>query len=143
MSDSQYVSIFPLLEAGKTVRLTPQGSSMVPFITGGRDQIELHKIEGNVKRGDIVLYRRSSGILVLHRVFKVKPEGLYMLGDGQTEVEGPVRREDLLAKCDVYYKKGRCKDNNSWAMKVKYNIWFCLKPVRMFLIIANSRLKGI
>lgn len=143
MDENNLLSIIPLIEDGKTVRLIPHGVSMVPFIMGGRDIIELHKCDTTIKRGDIILYRRDSGILVLHRVYKVTNKGLFMLGDGQTEIEGPICFEQVVAMCNIYYKKGVRKDNNSIFMKFKYNLWFWLRPVRLVLIRANSVLKGI
>jgi len=142
-STSTLESFIPLIEAGKTVRLIPKGGSMVPFITGDRDIIELHSIDGAVKKGDIILYRRNTGMLVLHRVYRVDGNDYYMLGDGQTQIEGPISRTQFVAKCDIYYKKGVRKDNNSKAMKIKYSIWFVLLPLRPYLIRANSKIKGI
>lgn len=142
MSDNVFISFIPLIKQGKTVRVTPQGVSMVPFIMGGRDFVELHSATGRIQRGDIILYRRADGMLVLHRVYRVEGNTYYMLGDGQTQIEGPIFGEQIVARCDVYYKKGIRKDNNSALMKFKYRLWFALRPFRMPIIKANSKVKS-
>ncbi|MFQ7768310.1 MAG: S24/S26 family peptidase [Fusicatenibacter saccharivorans] len=55
-----------LLKDGSAIRLKPQGYSMYPLFHPGRDEavIEAYPIH-LLRRGDIILYRREQGILVL------------------------------------------------------------------------------
>ena len=53
-ADDWVPTIIPYIEEGLTVKIVPQGFSMVPFITGGRDEVNLVKISDDLKRGDIV-----------------------------------------------------------------------------------------
>ena len=48
--------ISALLAEGREVAFTPKGTSMLPFIRGGRDSVTLKKL-AEVKVGDIVLVR--------------------------------------------------------------------------------------
>lgn len=137
-ADDWVGAILPLLEDGKSVKIKPTGGSMVPFITGDRDMVEIKAVSPNLKRGDIVLYRRDNSKYVLHRIYDVKDDGYYMLGDSQRVIEGPIRAEQIVAQCRYYYKKGKSKDNDSWDMKLKYALWFRLRPVRGILIKLNS-----
>ena len=91
----QIYEIEPLLKAGACIQIHPQGYSMYPFIDPRRDEVVLAGIEDGsaLRRGDVVLYRRENGMLVLHRIYKIGQDGLYLLGDHQTAIEGPVRRE--------------------------------------------------
>ena len=92
----QIYEIEPLLKAGACIQIYPQGYSMYPFIDPRRDEVVLAGIEEGsaLRRGDVVLYRRENGMLVLHRIYKIGQDGLYLLGDHQTAIEGPVRREN-------------------------------------------------
>ena len=76
-ADDWVPTIIPYIEEGLTVKIVPQGFSMVPFITGGRDEVNLVKISDDLKRGDIVVYRRDSAIYVLHRIYKIKGDDYY------------------------------------------------------------------
>lgn len=78
----QIYEIEPLLKAGACIQIYPQGYSMYPFIDPRRDEVVLAGIEEGsaLRRGDVVLYRRENGMLVLHRIYKIGQDGLYLLG---------------------------------------------------------------
>ena len=137
-ADDWVGAILPLLNEGKSIKIKTEGGSMVPFITGGRDTVELIAPGYSLKRGDIVLIRRDSGKYVLHRLYKIKEDGYYILGDGEDFVEGPFSLEQIVAKGRYYYKNWKRKNNDSLDMKIKYTIWFWLRPVRGILIKLNT-----
>ena len=137
-ADDWVGAVLPLLKEGKSVKIRPTGGSMIPFITGDRDTVEIKDVNPVLKRGDIVLYRRDNGSYVLHRIYKVCGDEYYMLGDSQNFVEGPIKREQIVAQSRYYYKKGKRKDNESPDMKVKYTVWFMLRPFRQTLIRLNN-----
>ena len=86
------MDIEQLLKEGNVLQIRPQGYSMYPLLVPGRDEVLLEKTDPRrAKRGDVLLYRRQNeGILVLHRVYRHTKEGLYMVGDNQTAIEGPL-----------------------------------------------------
>ena len=137
-ADDWMGAMLPLLKEGKSLKIKTEGGSMVPFIVGGRDTVEISAPKPGLKRGDIVLIRRDSGKYVLHRMYKVKSDGYYILGDGEDFVEGPFTGDQIIAQCRYYYKKGKRKDNEALDMKIKYTIWFWLKPFRLKLIKLNN-----
>lgn len=77
-------TVCDLLNQGHThVPVTIAGSSMTPFLDPG-DTVFLDLPQGPVRPGDVVLFTRSSGRYILHRVIKVRPDGsLVILGDAQ------------------------------------------------------------
>ena len=88
------MDIEKLLRDGHPVRLKPQGFSMYPLFISGRDEAVIAPCDpASLHRGDVALYRRDNSILVLHRIWKVRDDGFYMVGDNQTEIEGPLRPE--------------------------------------------------
>ena len=67
-----------LLQEGRNINIKPQGYSMYPVLVPDRDEAIIEPLEDRkLKRGDVVLYRRdknveNGGILVLHRIWKIK-----------------------------------------------------------------------
>lgn len=88
------------LKKGSKVLISGCGKSMEPLINAETDKILLEGIkEGEpVKKGEIYLYRRSTGAYAVHRVYKVRKNELYMLGDSQLLVEKGILREWLLGR---------------------------------------------
>ena len=95
------------LESGMMTTLTVTGSSMTPFLVGERDSVELKKIETEPRVGDVVLYRRKNGAYVLHRIVKKDNNGFYFAGDSQNVIEGPIEKNQLIAVCDAFIRKGK------------------------------------
>ena len=81
-----YVSVLrELVKEGKEVSMLIAGSSMAPFLVHQRDYIYFKKPERNLRKGDMVFFERNNGQYVMHRIWKVKPDGYYIVGDAQTE----------------------------------------------------------
>ena len=77
---------------GQSVILKGDGVSMLPFITGD-DLLTLEKPRHQTpKIGEIYLYERDDGRYAIHRVYAVRKEWVYMLGDGQMFIEKVPRR---------------------------------------------------
>lgn len=120
-----------LLLQGKTVQLKPIGTSMCPLITPGRDEAVIAPIAGHKpKRGDVVLYRREGSILVLHRIWKCKKDEYYMVGDNQTEVEGPLKREQIKGVMVAFVRRGKWISTRKLWYRIVSGLWLRLRPVR-------------
>ena len=69
-----------------TVVLTVTGGSMLPLLAGGRDRVTLGPVPERLRRGEVLLYRRTDGSYVLHRLTGFGQDGtLVFCGDRQTE----------------------------------------------------------
>ncbi len=105
---SHGIDVVKLLEEGKTVQIKPQGSSMYPMFVPGRDCAIIKKVNpGQLRIGDVVLYRRDSGILVLHRIWNITKEGVLLVGDNQTCIEGPLKINQMIGVLVSFLWKGR------------------------------------
>ena len=72
----EYVSnLKKLVDGGQEVAITVAGWSMMPFLRNQRDRVLLKKPTSAFKVDDIVFYQRRSGQYVLHRIYKVQPDG--------------------------------------------------------------------
>lgn len=141
-----------LLRDGNTICVMPQGYSMYPMLVPGRDSVIIEPISGldgkkqyaqekSIRRGDVVLYRRDAGILVLHRVFRVRKDGYYMVGDNQTRIEGPLRSDQLRGKMVGFVRRGRQYSTHSPAYRIYAFIWLLLRPFRHKIAVAVHFIK--
>ena len=123
-----------LLEQGQSIQIQPQGYSMYPLFVPGRDAAVIEKAEiAGLKRGDVVLYRRESGKLVLHRVYKVRKDGFYMVGDNQSEVEGPLQASQIKGILTGFVRKGKHTSARNPVYRLASGLWLFLRPVRPVL----------
>ncbi len=134
-----------LLEEGNTIQVKPQGYSMYPMFLPGRDSAVLAKADPDrLKRGDVVLYRRASGILVLHRIWKVTKEGVYLIGDNQSSIEGPLKKEQIKGILVSFLRKGRMISVRNPVYLLISRSWLCLRPLRDVIKRAGAGLwKGL
>ena len=125
------MDIEKLLRDGHPVRLKPQGFSMYPLFISGRDEAVIAPCDpASLHRGDVALYRRDNSILVLHRIWKVREDGFYMVGDNQTEIEGPLRPDQIRGKLIACNRNGLDFSTNNLLYRLLSGIWlFCL-PLR-------------
>lgn len=130
----QYVSMLrSLVEEGKDVSLLISGSSMTPFLVHHRDTILFGQPNRELRKGDMVFYQRRDGRFVMHRIYKVKPEGYYIVGDAQTEIEGPVERDQIFALVKKAQRKGKWIGPENFWWKFFEKVWINLVPIRPFL----------
>ena len=130
------MNIEKLLQEGNNICIKPQGYSMYPVLVPGRDEAIIEPLNGRkLYRGDVVLYRRDKeveygGILVLHRIWKVKEEGVYLVGDNQKEIEGPLRFDQIKGIMVGINRKGRYSSVKNPVYRILTGIWLWLRPVR-------------
>ena len=129
------VDIEKLLQDGNAICIKPQGYSMYPVLVPGRDEVIIEPVAGKkLRRGDVVLYRRKAGtedgILVLHRIWRVKPDGFYLVGDNQSEIEGPLLAEQIKGIMVAMNRKGNYIPVVNPVYRVLTGIWLWLRPLR-------------
>ena len=73
---------------------------------------------------------------MLHRICKVKDGSYYIVGDAQTEIEGPVRREQIFALVTRVQRKGRLLGPGNFWWEFFARVWVRLIPLRPLLVRA-------
>ncbi len=131
-----------LTEAGKEVPLLISGNSMAPFLIHERDTIFFRKPERRLKKGDIVFFQRRDGTFVLHRIYRVRPEGFYIVGDAQTAVEGPVMENQIFAVVTKVRRKGKLISCGDFWWDFFAYVWIRMLPLRRPVLKAYSWLRG-
>lgn len=127
--------LFPALEAllrdGKSVRFTPRGTSMRPFIEGGKDSVVVAPISGSIRRGDIVLAHLGDDY-ILHRVYCIenRAERPYVLmGDGNLSRQEFCNRADIVGRVtQIVSPSGKSKP------LTRGRLWRWLLPLRTVLL---------
>lgn len=78
----KYISeLIDMTREGIEVDLPVSDNSMSPFLRDNRDSVYLKKPSEELKRGDMVLFRRSNGKYIMHRISKITENGYYTVGD--------------------------------------------------------------
>ncbi len=147
------------LEAGQQVVLTITGNSMAPFLRHHRDRVVLVKPADvtALQVGDVPLYRRANGQLLLHRIverddgccrqgFGIKetlpslhvgqPLTYTLCGDAQAAVEPNIQPQQILAVAVAFWRKGKrweCASTSYQARVVRWYRWMPLRVPLMWL----------
>lgn len=131
-----------LVEEGKEVSMMISGSSMNPFLIHQRDYILMKKPQELLKSGDMVFFQRKDGAYVMHRIHHMDQEGkLYIIGDAQTKMEGPIDQEQVFAIVTKVQRKGKWITSGNFWWEFFEHIWLHLIPFRRILMRLYSLCK--
>ncbi|MGM9629472.1 S24/S26 family peptidase [Butyricicoccus sp.] len=134
---AEYVSMLRgLVEEGREVSMVVAGSSMAPFLVHRRDSICFRAPDRALRVGDMVFYQRITGQYVMHRICRVTPEGYGIVGDAQTQIEGPVRREQIFALVTKVQRKGKWIGPGDFRWEFFARVWIHAIPLRPVLLRA-------
>ena len=118
--------LLPFLEemfaAGKQVRMTITGISMLPMLRDRTDAVLLERTD-EIKMFDVILFVRATGEAVMHRIVACGPEGYTLLGDNQIEEEGPIKEEQVMAKMVGFYHDDYYVSAKTWWYRVYSVLW--------------------
>ena len=138
----EYVSnLKELINDGQDVVITVAGSSMTPFLRHQRDRVLLKKPPFALKVDDIVFYQRKTGQYVLHRIYKVKSDGYYMMGDRQIALEGPIKADAIFAIVAEIERNGRWLSAESFVWRLASVMWRILYPLRKLAYLARKAIR--
>lgn len=121
---------------------SPMGESMRPFLREGVT-VAVAAVEGEVRRGDILLYEDADGRQVLHRVVgKTKDGKLRMRGDNCLAAEPPLSPDLVIGRMIGYWKGERYTDcRRSLSFCLFSRLWLFLYPVRAPFLWLRARLR--
>lgn len=134
-----------ILEEKGSAWITVTGTSMYPFLRAGKDQVKLVRCSfDTVKAGDIVLIKREiSGQYVLHRVLKKESSSLYIIGDAQQWIEGPIKPDQLIASVAAIRRNKHVIKCSCLLLKFLVKLWRIAIPVRYKILKVIGRLATI
>ena len=130
------------LERGNNVIFSPNGTSMLPMLRSGKDQVVLSPIKGKLRKYDLPLYRRDNGQFVLHRIVAVG-ETYTCCGDNQLSCETGIRPDQLIAVVTAFTRKGAEHCVTDWDYKLYCRFWVASRPIRRVYYSLKRRLKKL
>lgn len=132
--------ITAVIGSGELFPLKVTGNSMRPFLRDGRDTVWL-KAPEEIRRGDIVFFRRGDGSFILHRVRKILSDGkLLVNGDAQAWCE-TVEEKNVIAKVSGITCEGKTVSADSPRLRFFSALWYPTRPLRPALFRICTRIK--
>lgn len=95
------------LSSGAKVRIVPGGISMLPLIVPERDSVELEAVPEKLKKYDVVLYKRPSGMFVLHRIVGIRDGKYVMCGDNEMSRECGIEHDAVKARMSTVIRNNK------------------------------------
>lgn len=113
---------------GKTFTIPITGTSMLPLLVQGRDTVTIKKIDEDLKKGDLPLYRRKDGAFVLHRIIDINEDGSFvMCGDNQFIKEFGITSGNLIGiVCEIN------RNGNTFSVEDESYVRYVNRVLRFF-----------
>ena len=118
------------------------GTSMLPLLKEGRDRVELKPYcHERLKKGDVVLYKKNDGTLVLHRIIKTENgEFFTVLGDHQFNNAERVNNNQIIAVACGFFIKARYVNEKTRWYRLYKKLWLSsLTARRCFLALLSIK----
>lgn len=127
------------LTMGGTATIPVRGVSMLPMLREGRDSVVLSPIGRELKKRDIVLYQRTDGNYILHRIADVG-ECYTCIGDAQFVFERGIAPSQMIAVV-TEVRRGKRQISISHPLYRLYAVvWEVSRPARRFVIRVKRKL---
>ena len=130
------------LSSGGSVRLSPRGTSMLPMLRQGVDQVVLSPVNGRLQRFDLPLYQRENGQYVLHRIVAAG-ETYICVGDNQFDLEHGIRQDQLIAVVTSFFRAEKEISVTSFGYRCYCRFWHYSRPIRLLWRKVMFRLRRL
>ena len=128
-----------LVQDGVSVTFPVKGRSMLPFIFGGRESVILQKPE-HLRVGLVVLAQVGPDTYVVHRIIKITPGRITLMGDGNISGTECCPPDKVLAiATHVVDEKGNRRPLYSKARNAKAKLWYHIRPLRRYILAILRR----
>ena len=143
---AQLDSLMPIirdsLAAGKSVRFSPRGVSMLPMLRQGLDTVTLSPLPEKLKKYDLPLYQRDDGKYVLHRIVKTG-ESYTCIGDNQFVFEHGLRHDQMIAVVTAFSRGEKEHGVDELSYKIYCRFWHYSRSIRHFSRRVINKLRRI
>ena len=140
VSDHEIIrNAIALVNEGIRVTFPVKGYSMLPFIIGSRESVDLIKPE-QIQVGDVVLAWVDGCRYVIHRIIHIDGDQVTMMGDGNIAGVEHCLLSDVAALA-VNVVTPQDKHNNlysPWRIKASH-LWWRLLPIRRWILAIYRR----
>ena len=117
------------------------GTSMRPLLKEGKSLVQIEQKDGRYERGDVVLFRKDDGTLVLHRIIEVRESEYVVLGDHQYREKETIQSSQIIGSVSTYWINGKQINEDSFGYRMYHAIWNGNLVIRR-IVLALLRLSG-
>lgn len=126
--------VIRLVNEGQRVTLPVKGYSMLPFIIGGQESVELVK-PGSLAVGDVVLAWINGCRYVVHRIIRIDGDRVELMGDGNLTGNEYCYINEVPARAEyVVSRHGKRRYLYTRLRVAESRIWWRLKPLRRIIL---------
>ena len=140
ISDNEIIhNAISLVNEGIRVTFPVKGYSMLPFIIGSRESVDLVKPE-NLRVGHVVLAWVEGCRYVIHRIISIEGQQVTLMGDGNIAgVEHCTLDEVAALAVNVVTAGGKHHDHYALSRVKASKLWWRLLPVRRWILAIYRR----
>ena len=143
-NDEFFAQVVSQLEKGKRVTIPVKGVSMLPFIRGERDLVELEAPDrAALRRDDIVLFR-THGRWIMHRILRIDEGVATIQGDGVWRGKEVVPLSRIHARAvSVLWRGKKARDPYAKGELRLVHAWQRLGGLRRYILAVYRRVLRI
>ena len=120
------------LEKNGILVTNTEGKSMHPLFKPHRDAVVLKRVDREIKKYDVVLYRDFAGRYVLHRVIAERDDVFIIRGDNTFRKEF-VSKNDIIAYLVAFNRKGKRHTTEDFGYRFYSRFWNFIYPIRFLM----------
>lgn len=111
------------------------GTSMMPLLRQHKDLFLIEsKNSRDIRKYDVVLYKRANGQYVLHRILKLQEKDYVLCGDHQYRREQGITYNQILGVMTAVIRDDKTIAVSSWQYKLYTHIWCDLFYIRAMIL---------
>ena len=118
-------------QAGRSVRFSPRGVSMLPMLRQELDSVVLSAVPEKLQKYELPLYQRDDGKYILHRIVEAG-ETYTCIGDNQFVAETGIRHDQMIALVTGFYRGETYHSVEEPGYRLYCRFWHYSRPVRHF-----------
>ncbi len=126
--------------SGRPIVTFTVGDSMRPLLYNRKTMVGIVRISKDLKQGDLPVYKRENGQLVIHRIIKVDDNYYYTRGDNCINLER-IPKRSVLGVVTVIFRNRKMISVNNKLYHAYVGIWNIIYPFRASLYMLRRILK--
>lgn len=144
MTNVSFNELYPIIEEqlknNGEIRFKPRGTSMLPLLRQGKDEVVVRSFDGKFKKYDILFYRREDGDFILHRLIGFdKDKNPVMRGDNQFDKEYGITKSNVIGVVSSVIRNGKSINSGT----PLFAIWVLYSRIYVYTVAALRKIRRI
>ena len=119
------------LKQGLPVVMNTRGISMRPLLRQGKTQVLIEPLHRELEIGELPLFLRQDGRLVIHRLVGRDPQNYHTRGDNCISGES-FPRENAYGVVTRIYRGQKALEVTDWRYRAYVSVWMHTAGIRIF-----------